>query len=945
MPGRAKFLASVAILSALVFPAFAQADTTQAKGWPQAQTGRAADPAIHFGQLPNGLRYAILHNATPPGQMSLRLYVGSGSLAETDKQQGLAHFLEHMAFRGSAKIADGDLIKILARYGLSFGADTNAATTMESTVYQFDFPKSGTDDIDTGLMLFREIASNLTLSKTSMDAERGVILSEERLRDTPAYRHTKAQVGFLLPGQLAPQRWPIGQVQTIKTATPDDLRSYYDANYRPDNAVIVATGDFDPAVMEAKIKAQFSDWKARGAITRPVTGDVRPRGEDVRLFTESSAPQNMAITWIRPYDTTPDTDAREDRDDIRAIAEMILNHRLEDIAQKPDAPFVAAGMDRTNILKSANVTNLVVNAPADHWQSAMRAVVNEQQRIVRFGVTKAELDRVLAELHAIYANAQASAATRKTPSLAADIVKNINDNDVTRSPDQDMAEVNAISAKVDVAAVNATLKDMFTGFGPLLFLSTPQAPAGGELAIKSAFDTALQDKVSETTAKADATWSYQNFGAPGRVVDRKEIADLGLTIVRFANGTTLTVKPTSFTKDQVLTAVGFGTGRLGLSPQLSRAYWLVPALVAGGTGKLTITDLQRMLEARASAVKLEMQDKAFDLVGHTQPANLDFDLQLAAAYLTDPGFRPEAVERFKTAFTAALPQVNATATGVLQREEDIALHDGDRRWMTIPSAADVAAAKPDDLKALLAPELRKTAPSVVVVGDITVDQAIASVAKTLGALPEVAAAKETATPGAHFPNPEKSPLVFTHEGRADQAFALTAWPTSDFYSSPTDARALAVVSQIIEQRLIDKLREGDGATYSPMAGADLSQTVPGYGYVAAGVEIPPAKIALFQQRLTAIVADLRDKPVSADELDRAKAPMVQSRMRDLLQNGYWLGSLTHAPLEPRAFDAIRTRVTGVQAVTAADVQRVAKKYLEKNVNLIIQPASGAPASH
>lgn len=928
-----------AIALSLVTAAPAQAPVKRVGVWAQTYTGREADPAIRFGQLPNGLRYAILKNATPPGQMSLRLYIGSGSLAENDQQQGLAHFLEHMAFRGSTHLADGELAKVLARYGLSFGADTNAATSQDATIYQFDFPKAGSGDIDTGLGLFREIASNLTISQASLDAERGVILSEERVRDTPAFRQAKAQIGFLLPGQLAAKRWPIGKVEIIQKVTPDELRRFYKDNYRPDNAVIVAVGDFDPAVMEAQIKQKFSDWQPAGASARPATGTVQKRGEEVGLFVEPGAPQNVQTSWVRPYDDSADTDAHEEQGDVRAIAALIFNHRLQDIAQRPDAPFVAAQFMRTDLLKSADLSNLAIIAPADKWQAAMRAAIDEQQRMVRFGVTQPEIDRVLGEFKSYFTSAAAGASTRQTPKLADAIVKNVNDSEVTRSPEQDLAEIAAVSAKANIAAVNDAFQTLFAGSGPLLFVSAPQAPPGGEPAIKSALDAALQDKVTSNAAAANVAWPYQDFGAPSRVVERKQIADLGLTLVRFANGTTLTVKPTTFAKNEVLVAVGFGDGRLGLPTGLANAYWLanglVPAFISGGTGKLSITDIQRILAAKNSRLDLALQDKSFQLAGQTQPANLELELQIATAYLVDPGFRPEAVERFKAGIASLLPQVDASATSVLQREEGIALHGGDRRWTILPTATDVAATKATDLKTLLQPELRREPPNVVIVGDVTVDQAIATVGKTLGALPLVAPAKESM--GAHvaFPTVGKSPLRFTHKGRADQAFVLAAWPTADFFSSPSDARAMAVVSEIIRERLIEQLRAVDGATYSPQTVAENSQSVAGFGYLAAGVELPPAKIPLFQQRLAAIVADLREQPVSADELDRAKTPLLQTRLRDQQQNAFWLNALSEARRDPRSLDSIRTRASGIQAVTADEVRRVSRKYLQSDFEIVI----------
>src|SRR5579875_3636045 len=183
--------------------------------WAQDYVGRPADPRIRFGTLPNGLRYAIMHNETPSDGVAMRMRIGSGSLQERDDEQGLAHFIEHMAFRGSTNVSDGEVVHMLERQGLQFGPDTNAFTAQTQTVYEFNFPRADSTALDTGLKLFREIGERLILAPASINAERGVILSEERLRDTPPYQTAKVEFATILDGTRIISRWPIGKVETI----------------------------------------------------------------------------------------------------------------------------------------------------------------------------------------------------------------------------------------------------------------------------------------------------------------------------------------------------------------------------------------------------------------------------------------------------------------------------------------------------------------------------------------------------------------------------------------------------------------------------------------------------------------------------------------------------------------------------------------------------------
>ena len=255
-----KFVLALVLLLAAGFAPLAYAEGP----WPQATSDLPADPNVRFGVLPNGMKYAVMRNATPAHATSIRFRIGSGSLEESDAEQGLAHVLEHMAFKGSTHVAAGDMIKILQRLGLGFGADTNAQTGWTQTVYEFDLPRSDQESLDTGLMLMREIASELTLDPKALDSERGVVLSEERLRDTPEYRAQRAQLDLFLHGQLAAKRFPIGLVDIIQHAPVSLVRKFYEENYRPDRATLIMVGDFDPAAMESQIKSRFSTWRNPG---------------------------------------------------------------------------------------------------------------------------------------------------------------------------------------------------------------------------------------------------------------------------------------------------------------------------------------------------------------------------------------------------------------------------------------------------------------------------------------------------------------------------------------------------------------------------------------------------------------------------------------------------------------------------------------------------------
>ena len=913
------------------------------KVWPQSYADLPPDPTMRFGTLPNGLRYVVMHNATPPGQSSLRLRIGAGSLEETEAQQGLAHFLEHMAFDGSTHVPNGEMIKILERHGLAFGADTNASTSWAETEYKLDLPKSDDDTVDSSLMLLREVASELTIEPSAIDKERGVVLSEERLRDTPGYRVLKQNFQFLLQDQLAARRFPIGKVDGIQGADHALIGDFYRKYYRPDDAVVIAVGDFDPDAMEAKIKAKFGDWTAKGpAGPDPDLGAPLRRGVTTNLIVEPGAAEDAQLTWVALPDRSPDSKARRRRGVIDQIAFAILNRRLDRMVRADDPPFVSAAAYRADMFHSAEISAIQATAHPGDWKSALAAIDQEQRRLAQYGVSAEEIANEVDTLRAQRKDAADGQATRNTPAIAEDISGTLTTPEVETSPSQDLALFDEDVKGLTPAEVNAAIKDAFAGSGPLVTVTTPTPIDGGDDAVRTAFAQIAGQPVAAPRAGAMLSWPYDSFGAPGAVAERKDIADLDTVFVRFANGVRLTVKPAKFVTGQVLVQARVGGGELDLpSDRVTTAWAAGSVMPEAGLGKITAQDTDQVLRSKILGRDFSVTDDAFVFSGATRPDDLDTQLQLLAASASDPGWRPEAFARMRGAAPTILTQLDATPEGVLNRHLSRLLHSGDERW-GIPDAAQFTAQSPAQFKAEFAPALANGPIEVVIVGDIRVDKAIDAVAATFGALPPRPA---PTSPGAAaatvaFPAPTATPIVLTHKGRGDQAIGLVVWPTEDFLSDTQRARTISVLGAVLQLRLTEQLRKAESVTYSPSAGSSASNVIAHYGYLSARVELPPAKLDGFFADVAQITADLRAKPVTPDELERAKLPAFDDLDKRRHTNAYWLNALAGAQADPREVAAIRTSEPQVQRVTAEDVQKAAQTYLkdDRAWKLVVKPA-------
>lgn len=940
----ARFLVTTAAFT-LVGPTLAQgtpiAGPVRQRGiWAQDYAGLTADPAVRFGRLPNGMRYAIFKHDTLKGAISLRMLINSGSLSERDEERGLAHFLEHMAFRGSTNVADGDTVRILERLGLRFGADTNAGTNFDRTIYQFDFPSADNTSLDTGLMLFREIGGRLKLDDATVNAERGVILSEERLRASGVLKAAEAQTALTLPGTRVAERFPIGTIETINAATAARIRRFYEANYRPENTTIVVVGSIDPAAVEAKLKQKFADWAGIGQADPHIASPPRAGSVTAKTFVSTDAVNQISLTWTRPVDTRADTDAKEEDEVDRVLGLTVLNLRLRERIQLPGAPFSVAVASARETFGVAEQTTIGVIPARGEWKESVAAVVAEQRQVARDGISAADIARVVSLVRPRMLAEVQAASTRTNPAIADRLVRSAADDAVFTSPAQDLVVFDRAVAHATPASISAAYGRAFAGNGPLAFRSTSDTAENNDGALATTVREAFSAPLAASAIAASVVWPYQRFGNTGRVVERVEAADTDTTTVRFANGTRLAVKHTPYIAGGVSVRVSFGDGIVGMHPAHPGSQWLLafgaPAWLQGGTTRLTLSQMQRTLEGHNVSVKLEARDTDFIMSGETRKAELPFQLQLLAAYYSDAAYRSDAVDRVKGLVSSQISVINANASAVMSRVLGPLTHNGDTRWKSIPDNADIGAATAGDLAALLK-DATATPADVVVVGDVTVDDAIAAVASTFGALPPAPHPRPPLYKGVVAPvRRGSSPNIATHGGRADQAVIVQLWPTTDYYSAPADSYALDVARALLSDRLMETVREKLGLTYSPFASSVSDVDLTGNGYFLAGIEVPPAKFDQFRQVLKTELEALASSDVSADALARAEAPIIAASTKSRETNNYWVIRTLRTLRDERAIPYFRDEITGIKAVTATDVRRVLHKYVVGNEPVMIQ---------
>ncbi|WP_439472198.1 M16 family metallopeptidase [Brevundimonas sp.] len=921
--------AASAVALTAAAPAMAQ-QVAPTDPFAQAASDIPADSNVRFGTLPNGMQYAVMRNATPPGQASFRLRIDAGSLMENEDQLGLAHFMEHMAFNGTTNIPENDLLRILERLGLAFGADTNASTGFDQTLYMLELPRTNDETVDASLRIMREQVSEALMAADAVDAERGVIEGEERLRNTPGLRSIKAQLALLAPGQRISQRMPIGDLNIIRNAPRERFVEFYEAYYRPSRATFVAVGDFDVDVMEAKIRAAFESWEPKAADgPEPDLGTVAPRQPETRILVEPGIQSNIQLNWTKAPDLDPDTVAERRDNLITNLGLAVLNRRLDEISRGDNPPFTSASGGSSNLVDSLEIASVSASFNPGGWKAALESIEQEQRRLVQYGVTDAELQREITDYRTALENAVAGAATRRTPALANGIAGAVNGRVVFTSPQTNLDLFNAAVNGLTAAQVNASLQTVFTGGGPLALVVTPVEIEGGEAAVTAALQASRQVPVAAPAAQAALEWPYTQFGAAGTVAERREIAEVGATVVTFANGVRLTVKPTDFRDEQILVSVHTGIGEQGLPTDRSTPQALAPAyVVSGGLGRLTFDELNRVLNGHVYSAGFSVGSDSYSFSGATRPADLGLELQVLTAYLTDPGFRPAPFQQIKGLFPQIVAQQMATPGGAFQVQASGLLASGDKRE-SFPTAEEVAAWTIDDAKAGITAGLSTGPIDVVIVGDLTVDDAIAAVAPTLGALPRRGPDAQPA-PGAtelRFPAGTPEPVRLTHNGPAEQTLAYIAWPTTDAVADRTEARRVSVMTEVLKLRVLEEIREKQALAYSPGTGSSASDTYRGYGSVSIRAEIAADKVDPFYAAVQEIVASMKNAPPSEDELNRARLPVIEALRRSQASNEYWLAQLSDVAGTPTDVEQTLTHISDLESVTPADVQALARQYL------------------
>jgi zinc protease len=901
---------------------------TSAPVWAFEDSDVPVDPGYTFGQLDNGMRYIIRRNATPAGTALVRMRIDSGALEETDTERGLSHYLEHMAFNGSKGIPEGEMIKLLEREGLAFGADTNASTSFEEITYLLNLPRNDEALLGTALMLMRETASELTIAQEAVERERGVILAERRDRAGFQQRNYEDNAEFLAPGARYTNRLPIGTIDVLSGADADQIRALYQRTYTPSNTVVVVVGDFPVEVVEAAIRARFADWAPGPAPSEPDAGPIHVNRTGLTdIHIDPALPESVTISRLAPWRDEPDTLATRDAATLRGVGYAIINRRLARLARGADAPFRGASYGSGDIFEDARVTSISVSSADGEWKKSVLAATREVNQALTYGFTQAEVDEQLANIRTSLENAVKSADTRSNAVFVNAALLLVSDERVPATLEYGLAQFERLAPDITPQSVwQAVLADAAKLEEPLIRFEGRTAPEGGEAGLRAAFEEGMTLPITAPVDNGPLAFGYSDFGVPGTVVSDTVEERLGIRRIVFANGVRLNLKRTDVRKDQIAVTFALDGGDLMNTRDAPLATYLTASLASGGLGKHSQDELLSLLAGRRVGFGLGTSTDAFTATATTTPRDLLLHLQVLAATLTDPGYRPEGIERFRKNIDNFFNTLDSTPGRALAAAQGGIIHDNDPRF-TLQSREAFAALDFEQLKKVIGDRLAAGAIEIALVGELDEAEAIKAVGATLGALSqreadfrprdEARIIQFTANLGQR---------ILTHKGESDQALLHWIWPTTDGRDQ-TESLRLNLLARIVRLELTDRLREQLGQAYSPSAGSETSDYYPGFGTFTISTSIAVDQVEASRNALIQLVADLRTGPIDADLIERARKPYFESYNNFRKDLGGWLSLSARAQTKPEKIDEYFDAPAIMAAITPEDIHQTALKYL------------------
>jgi zinc protease len=905
------------------------------------------DSAVRTGTLPNGLQYYIRRNARPENRLELRLVINAGSVLEDDDQKGLAHFVEHMLFNGTRRFAKNEIIAYLESIGVRFGADLNAYTGFDETVYILPVPTDKPGLVERSFDVLEDWAGGALFDSSEVVKERGVVMEEWRSGLGAGSRIRDKQFPVLFHGSKYADRLPIGDTTILKTATPSPLRRYYTDWYRPNLMAVIAVGDYDPDRVEALIRERF------GRLTNPATPRPRPQvavpGHDSTLVTivTDAEEQVSSIQLIYKHPPTPLVRLADYRTLLaRRLYNQMLNARLTEITRKPDAPFAFASSSYGGFVRGTDVYFLSATVKDGGIQTGLEAMLREAQRVDRHGFLPAELERAKASLLRGLESAYAEREKSESGDYAAEYINHF----LTAEPTPGIAwEFNAarqVLPAVTLDDVNALGRRWITDVNRVMAVSAPtgpQAAVPSESALLAVFARVDGEQVAAWTETVSDAPLVATAPTPGRIVQETHDDSLNLTDWRLSNGIRVLVKPTDFKADEV-SIRGWSPGGTSLVSDADyvNASLATLAMSRSGVATFDAVELQKKLAGKRAGANLSLGALTEEISAGGSPQDLETIMQLIYLRVTAPRRDEASFNALRAQFLPILANRNNVPEEVFQDTVILTMQQDHARAQPL-TASVLQQADYNKAYEIFTNRFADASDfTFVIVGAVDLDSLKPLVAQWLGALPSTGRTETWRDVGMKSPTGVITKTV--RKGVEPKAQTVVFF-TGDATYDPASRYAMRSMGELLEMKLLENLREALGGTYSVRAGGSLSKApTPEYQFTIAFGSAPEMVDSLWNTVL-AVIDTVKQVGATPEELQKVREQQLRTQEVSLKENSYWLGNIAARTENGEDLRGLASYSKDfIEKLTSEQIRDAARKYLllERYARFMLLPESKVP---
>ncbi len=897
------------------------------------------DARVRKGTLANGLTYYVLPHKKPEKRAQVWLAVNAGSVLEDDDQRGLAHFVEHMGFNGTTRFPKQALVDMLEKSGVSFGADLNAYTSFDETVYTLTMPTDG-DLLNRGIAVLRDWSDAMTFDPAEVEKERGVVLEEWRLGRGASMRLFDKQAPVLFKGSKYAERITIGKSEIIKGAPREALVRFYKDWYRPDLMAVICVGDFDPNAVEAKIKEEFGSLKGpANPRPRPAVA-VPPHAE--QLVSVETDPE-ATTTVVSVNSKMPHRPLASAKDYRRTIAEQLfnamLNARLDEIRRRSNAPFLGAGSRSGAFVRTADAFTQYAVVKEGAVIEGLSAVLEEMLRVERHGFVASELDRAKSDVMRQFEQSVKQHDTEDGRAFAREIVRLFLQKEAMPGPEGELALAKSILPTITLDELNRLGKALGTGSRVV----TVTGPATMTKPTEAALVATMKDVAARDIKPYDDAVSSAPLMAaaptPGPVVATKTIAEIGVTEWTLKNGVKVVVKPTDFKNDEVrMTAFARGGTSLATDADYESARYASTVVAQGGIGTFDATTLRKALSGKIVSVSAYIGEIEEGVSGGASPSDLETMFQLVYLSFTSPRKDDSAFQAWRGRESEAAR--NRRLSPEASFSEDLSLFSTQnhrRRQPTTPESL----AKIDLDKAIAFYKARfadAAGFTFVFVGNLDLDRTKTLAETYLGSLP-AAKGKETFKDVnvVRVPGVAKKAIAKGSEPKARVALTFHGKETWSI-DADNDMRMLG---EVLRMRLREILREDMGGVYGVSASGGVSRRPKQEYSFGIGFGCAPDNIDKLEKAVWDEIKAIQANGIGADYIAKVKELRRRAHETNVKENGYWLRELGVAytygddPKQVLGFDAMLNKISSER------VKAAAKKYLASTQYILgeLRPAA------